>query len=482
MFESLTEKLDRTFKKLRGHGKLSESNINDALKEVQMSLLEADVNFRVVKQFIQAVKERALGTEVMQSLTPGQQFVKIVHEELIKLLGSDEETALNLDHKPPIVIMVVGLQGSGKTTTCGKIAHYLKKKEKRQPYLVPADVYRPAAIQQLKAVAAQIDVPVWDTQPNDDPIDVAEEALDYAERNGFDTIIIDTAGRLHIDQTMMEEVADLKEVVEPHEILFVVDAMTGQDAISVAKAFNEQLEFTGVVLTKMDGDARGGPALSIRHVTNKPIKFVGTGEKMDRLERFHPDRIASRILGMGDVLSLIEIAQENYEAKEAERLQRQFEKDAFNLEDFIVHLQQIKKMGTITDLLDKIPGFSKHKKQIDQMGVDPDKEMRRIEAIIYSMTPEERRNHTILNASRRKRIARGSGTSVKEVNKLIKDFVQMRKMMKQLKRFGLGGLGGLLGGNPFQGGIPEDFPMEEPKMKGFRRPMKKKKKKRKKRR
>ncbi|MCB9637643.1 MAG: signal recognition particle protein [Myxococcales bacterium] len=444
MFESLTSKLEGTFRKLRGQGKLNEKNIQDALKDVRMSLLEADVNFKVVKQFIQEVSDRAVGTEVMKSLTPGQQFIKIVHEEMIRLLGDEKETALELAHKPPVGIMVVGLQGSGKTTTCGKMA-YMLKKQKRRPYLVPADVYRPAAISQLKTLAKQIGVDVWDTNPDDDPVDVVENALEYARKNGYDTLIVDTAGRLHIDDDMMEEIADIKDELDPKEILFVADAMTGQDAVQVAKTFNEHLSITGVVLTKMDGDARGGAALSIRSVTGKPVKLVGMGEKVDRLERFYPERIASRILGMGDVLSLIEKAQENIDQSKAEELQRKLIEDDFTLEDFLEQMKQIRKMGPITDLLGQLPGFGQYMNQIDLSKQDPEKQMRRVEAIILSMTPAERRNHNILNGSRRKRIARGSGTQVQEVNQLMKDFLEMKKMMRQFKKFGMFGGGGGIG-------------------------------------
>ncbi|MEM1009084.1 MAG: signal recognition particle protein, partial [Myxococcota bacterium] len=402
MFDNLTEKLENTFRKLRGRGKLTERNIEEALKDVRMSLLEADVHFKVVKQFIQEVKQRALGTEVMRSLTPGQQFVKVVHEEMIALLGNEQETELDLKQKPPVVIMVVGLQGAGKTTTCGKLAHFLKK-QKRTPYLVPADVYRPAAITQLKTLAKQVKVGVWNTQSDDDPVDVVEDALDFAEKNGFDTVVIDTAGRLHIDQDMMEELQDIKASVNPREILFVADAMTGQDAVQVAHTFHEQLDISGVVLTKMDGDARGGAALSIRSVTGRPVKLVGMGEKIDKLERFYPDRIASRILGMGDVISLIEKAQENFDVQEAERLQQKITQNEFTLEDFLSQMQQMKKMGPLKDLLGQLPGNLVPK----ELPEDPEVKMRRVEAIILSMTPAERRNHNILNGSRRKRIARG---------------------------------------------------------------------------
>lgn len=439
MFDSLTDKLSDTFKKLRGQGKLSERNIDTALKDVRMSLLEADVNFKVVKAFIKSIKERAIGAEVMKSLTPGQQFVKIVHEEMISLLGEASETELNLNHKPPVIILVVGLQGSGKTTTCGKLAHMLKNQMKRNPYLVPADVYRPGAILQLKTLAEQVGVGVWDTQTNDEPVTLAQKAIDHADKHGHDVVIIDTAGRLSIDEDMMEEVAELQRTVNPHEILFVADAMTGQEAVNVAKDFNDRLELTGVVLTKMDGDARGGAALSVRYVLEKPVKLVGMGEKMDRLERFYPDRIAGRILGMGDVLSLIEDAQRNYDMDKAAEFQKKIAKDEFTLEDFLDHMQQIKKMGSITDMLGKIPGMGQQMKKM-KMPDDPEKELKRIEAIIQSMTKAERRNHTILNASRRKRIAAGSGTSVREVNQLLKQFVEMKKMMKQIRKGGLGNL------------------------------------------
>lgn len=443
MFDSLTDKLNDVFKKLKGQGKLSEGNIDDALKTVRLSLLEADVNFRVVKGFIKSVKERAIGTEVMKSLTPGQQFVKVVHEELILLLGEEDETELNLSHKPPVPVMMVGLQGSGKTTTCGKLAYQLKK-QKRNPFLVPADVYRPAAIQQLKTLGRQIDVEVWDTQPNDEPVETAQKAIAYAEKNGFDVVIIDTAGRLHVDGDMMAEVEELRNAIEPKEILFVADAMTGQDAVQVAKAFNDQLEITGVVLTKMDGDARGGAALSIRSVTQKPIKLVGLGEKMDRLERFYPERIASRILGMGDVLSLIEKAQENYDEAQARALQKKIEKNSFTLEDFLAHLQQLKNMGPLQDLLEKIPGVGAQLRNMETTE-DPEKHLARVEAIICSMTKKERRNHMLLNASRKRRIARGSGTSVREINELLKQFVEMRKMMKKMQKMGMGGLRKMMG-------------------------------------
>lgn len=446
---SLTDKLSSTFKKIRGKGRLSEKNIDEALKEVRMSLLEADVNFRVVRTFINAVKERAVGTEVMKSLSPGQQFVKIVHEEMIRILGGEGNEALNLKSKPPIGIMLVGLQGSGKTTTCGKLALFLKK-QKRSPILVPADVYRPGAIKQLKTVAGQVNVPVWDTQEGDDPVDVVEDAMEYAELNGFDTVIVDTAGRLQIDEDMMDEVEDIKHVLEPNDILFVADAMTGQDAVQVAKAFNDKLELSGVVLTKMDGDARGGAALSIRAVTGKPIKFIGMGEKMDKLEVFHPERIASRILGMGDILSLIEQAQDSYDQDKALEMQKKMAKNAFTLEDFLENMRQMRKMGDIQDLLGKIPGFSQQMKQMKVKG-DPEKELRKVEAIILSMTPSERKDHKIINASRRRRIAKGSGTSVQEVNKLLKNFVQMKRMMQKIQKGGLGKLKSLFGGGGFPG-------------------------------
>ena len=438
MFESLQDKLGEVFKKLKGHGKLSERNIQDALKEVRMSLLEADVNFRVVRGFIDHVRERAMGTEVMESLTPGQQFVKIVNEELTGLMGS-RASELNLAGRPPVPVMMVGLQGSGKTTSLGKLGKHLKHKG-RNPYLVPADVYRPAAIDQLKTLAGQLDLPCWDSSTKDDPVKICTDAHAFAERNGYDVLLIDTAGRLQIDEQMMDEVVNIKKAVNPREILFVADAMTGQDAVNVAKEFNDRLEITGVVLTKMDGDARGGAALSIKQVTGKPIKFVGTGEKLDALEVFHPDRMAGRILDMGDVMTLIERAEQSMDEKRAKELERKLRKNEFTLEDFRDQLGQLRQMGGIGQLMTMLPGVGKMKKAMKDF--EPDEgQLVKIEAIINSMTPEERRNHAILNGSRRKRIARGSGTTIQDVNALIKQYIQAKKMIAKMTKAQGKGLG-----------------------------------------
>ncbi|MBF0528422.1 MAG: signal recognition particle protein [Deltaproteobacteria bacterium] len=440
MFETLSEKLGEAFRKLRGHGKLSEANIKDGLREVRLALLEADVNYKVVKDLIESIRQRSVGQEVMESLTPGQQVVKIVYEELTSLMGGAHHQ-LNLTGRPPWIVMLVGLQGSGKTTTCGKLALYLKK-QGRTPLLVPADVYRPAAIDQLTILASQVGTPVFPASKHMDPVDIAIQAQASAGERGCDTLILDTAGRLHIDEPLMEELKAIKEKIRPNEILFVADAMTGQEAVNVAKTFNEWLDLTGVILTKMEGDARGGAALSIKAVVNRPLKFVGVGEKLDALEPFHPERTSSRILGMGDVLSLIEKAQENIDQKKALELARKIKKNEFTLEDFRQQIKQIKKIGTLESILGMIPGLNKLKKMKD---LQPDeKDLKVIEAIINSMTMEERADHTILNASRRKRIARGSGTSVAEVNALIKNFIQTKKMMKQftnkIPSMGRGGL------------------------------------------
>lgn len=430
MLDALSDKFALTFKKLRGYGKLRESNIVEAVSEVRMSLLEADVHFKVARNFTEEVRKKALGSDVLDSITPAQQFVKIVHESLVELMGGGHQE-LDLAAKPPVSILLVGLQGSGKTTTAAKLAAYLKKK-KRAPYLVPADVNRPAAIEQLKILGRQLDLPVYDTSPGMDPVEIAREARRKGEVEGCDTVIIDTAGRLHIDDDMMAELERISEAIEPREILLVADAMTGQDAVNIAKTFNERLSITGVILTKMDGDARGGAALSLKSVTGKPIKFIGVGEKLDALEAFHPDRMASRILDMGDIVSLVEKAQETIDADEAEALVRKISRDAFTLEDFLSQLRQIKKMGSLEGLLDMIPGMSQLKRKKD-LQVD-DKDLGRVEAIISSMTPRERANHQLINGSRRRRIARGSGTSVQEVNRLLKQYLQARKMMKQLTR------------------------------------------------
>ena len=435
MLESLTEKLNAVFKKLRGHGKLTEENIRDVLREIRLVLLEADVNFKVVKDFIEAIRVNALGQEVLTSFTPAQQVIKIVNEELTNLLGG-ENSQLNLSGKPPVSIMFVGLQGSGKTTTVGKVARFLKEK-KRDTYLVPADVYRPAAIDQLQKLGQDLEIDVYNPGQGEDPLTICTNALRSASINGHDVVLIDTAGRLHIDEELMQELQRIKKRVLPKEILLVADAMTGQDAVNVASKFNELIGIDGVILTKMDGDARGGAALSIKAVTNKPIKFVGTGERLDALEVFYPDRMASRILGMGDVLSLIEKAQATFDDKKAIELEKKIRKNAFTLGDFKEQIQQIKRMGSLDQILGMIPGVNKVK---GIKGLQPDEgELVKIEAIINSMTKKERLNHTILNGSRRKRIAKGSGTSVQDVNKLIKNYVQTRNMIKKLNTSGMKG-------------------------------------------
>jgi len=438
MFENLSDKLELIFKKLRGQGVMTEENIKEALREVRLVLLEADVNFKVVKEFVEKVRLRAVGIEVLQSLSPGQQVIKIVNDELVAMMGGGEDNSLDLAAKPPVAIMLVGLQGSGKTTTCGKLARYLKG-ERRRPLMVPADVYRPAAIEQLKTLGRQLPLEVFPSRADQDPVDICSEAMKYAGLSGLDTVIIDTAGRLQIDDYLMNELVRIKEEVEPREILFVADAMTGQEAVNVATGFNDRLDITGVVLTKLDGDARGGAALSIKAVTGKPVKFVGMGEKLDALDVFHADRLVSRILGMGDVLTLVEKAHSVYDANEAERLGKKLKKSQFDLEDFKSQLQQLKKMGSIESLMGMIPGMGKLMKQMDG-AQPPEKEMKRIEAIIDSMTRVERTNHTIINGSRRLRIAKGSGTSVQEVNQLLKRFVEAQKMMKQLQKLGPKGL------------------------------------------
>ena len=435
MFESLTEKFNRTFKRLRGQGKLTESNIKEALREVRLALLEADVHYKVAKTFVAVIGERAVGTEVLDSLTPGQQLVKIVNEELTSLMGGTS-VGLELTGRTPLIYMLVGLQGSGKTTTAGKVALYLRDLN-RHPCLVPADIYRPAAIDQLRTLGAQIGVPVYPATTEMDPVDIGVAALGFASQQGCDVIIVDTAGRLHIDAELMAELQRLKARLQPREILLVADAMTGQDAVQVAESFNQALGLTGVILTKMDGDARGGAALSIRNVTGTPIKLVGVGEKLDAVEAFYPERMASRILGMGDMLSLIEKAQKAFDEKEALKFQEKLVKDEFSLEDFRDQLRQIKKMGSLEEILSMIPGLGQMK-QLKQFKPD-EQELVRTEAIINSMTPEERRNYTMINASRRRRIAKGSGTSVQEVNKLLKSYDQMRKMLRNLKKGGKGG-------------------------------------------
>ena len=430
MFDNLSERLDSVFKRLKGYGKLSEKNIQEGLREVRLALLEADVNYKVVKDFIARVKKRAVGQEVMESLTPAQQVVKIVHEELIALIGGHNQK-LDLSGRQPAVILLVGLQGSGKTTTAAKLARWLRSKGRR-PYLVPADVYRPAAIEQLEILGKQLNVDVYPSESSSSPVEIARQAVAKAELAHLDTVILDTAGRLHIDETLMGELKEIKASVSPQEILLVADAMTGQDAVNIAKTFDQELSITGVVLTKLEGDARGGAALSIQAVTGKPIKLAGVGEKLDALELFHPERIANKILGMGDVLGLIEKAQETIDKKKALELQEKLKKDSFTLEDFRDQLRQIRKMGNLEQLLSMIPGISKMK-HFKEMAPD-DKELIQVEAIINSMTSVERRNYTIINASRRKRIAKGSGTAVQDVNRLLKNYATMNKMLKKMRK------------------------------------------------
>ena len=426
MFESLSSRLERSFKILKGEGKITEINVAETLKDVRRALLDADVNYKTAKQFTETVKEKALGQNVLTAVKPEQLMVKIVHDELAALMGGTA-TDINLKGNPTIILMS-GLQGSGKTTFSGKLAKMLKSKKGKNPLLVAGDVYRPAAIEQLKILGEQIGVPVYFEEGNKNAVQIAQNGIKQAKQNGNDLVIIDTAGRLAIDEEMMKEITAIKDAVKPDEILFVVDSMTGQDAVNTAKEFNDRLNFNGVVLTKLDGDTRGGAALSIRSVVDKPIKFVGTGEKMDALDVFHPERMADRILGMGDIVSLVEKAQEQYDEEEARRLQKKIAKNQFDFNDFIGQIQQIKKMGNLKDLASMIPGVGKAIKDLD---IDDDA-FKSIEAIIYSMTPKERSNPEILNGSRRQRIAGGSGTSIQEVNKLIKQFDQTRKMMKMM--------------------------------------------------
>jgi signal recognition particle subunit SRP54 len=449
MFDTLSEKLDAVFKKLRGRGRLTEEDVQVAMREVRLALLEADVNFKVVKDFIAAVRERAVGQDVLQSMTPGQQVIRVVRDELALLMGSGEENRLDLAARPPVGIMLCGLQGAGKTTTCGKLALKLRK-EKRSPLLVPADVYRPAAIEQLKVLGRQLDIPVYDSRSDQDPVAICRDAQTFADRNGYDTLILDTAGRLHIDDALMQELERIKAVVDPREILLVADAMTGQDAVNVATAFNERLGLTGVILTKLDGDARGGAALSIRSVTGKPIKLIGVGEKLDALESFHPERMAQRILGMGDVLSLIEKAEASIDRDQAAEMAQQLRKEGFNLETFRDQLRAVKKMGSMESLLGMIPGAGKALKQMQGAQL-PEKELQKVEAIINSMTLQERRDHRIINGSRRLRIAKGSGTRVQDVNQLLKQFTEAQTMMKRMQKLGPKGLRGLMGKG---GGLP----------------------------
>ncbi len=435
MFDNLSQKLNKTFKNLKGHGKLSETNIQDALKEVRLALLEADVNYRVVKSFIEDVRQRALGQEVLDSLTPGQQVVKIVNEELVRLMG-EKGQGLDLSRQTPLTIMLVGLQGSGKTTTAAKLALYIRK-QGRKPYLVPADIYRAAAIDQLKVLGAQIDIPVYVPDKGMKPEDICVDAVSKAGKNVSNVLIIDTAGRLHINEELMDELVRIKDMINPSEILFVADSMTGQDAVNMAKQFDQSLDVTGIILTKMEGDARGGAVLSIKAVTGKPIKFIGVGEKLDALEAFFPDRMASRILGMGDMISLIEKAQQEFDQKEALDLKKKIKKRDFDLEDFQKQLTQIKRLGSLDKIISMLPGMG----QLNTKGLKPDeRELLKVEAIINSMTRKERSDHKIINASRRKRIARGSGTTVQDVNRLLKNFSQTKKMMEWLTIKGLRGL------------------------------------------
>ncbi|MFZ0942720.1 MAG: signal recognition particle protein [Syntrophobacteraceae bacterium] len=434
MFDNLSDKFQKIFKNLRGQGKLTEANIKEALREVRMAMLEADVHYKVARDFVAGIAQRAVGQEVMQSLTPGQQVIKIVNEELCALMGGSAEP-LKLSGRPPVSVMLVGLQGSGKTTTAAKLARKLSS-EGRRPCLVPADVYRPAAIEQLITLAGQLKLPVYSSTSRQTPEQIAKEALNYAIQENCDTVLVDTAGRLHIDAELMEELSRLKGILEPSEILLVADAMTGQDAVQIAGSFNEKLGLTGVILTKLDGDARGGAALSIRSVTQCPIKLIGVGEKLDALEVFHPDRMSSRILGMGDVLTMIEKAQEAFNDEQAQEIARKFRQDTFTLDDFLSQLQQVKKLGSVEQILGMLPGMGMLK-DLKKVQVDQ-KEFVRMEAIIRSMTREERGRVDLLNASRRRRIADGSGTSVQDVNRLLKGYEESRRMMRQM----MGAVGG----------------------------------------
>ncbi len=444
MFDSLTGKLTSALKRVTGLGRLSESNVAGALAEVRESLLEADVSLPVVKSFIESVKARILGEGIQPGLTAGQMFIKTVHEELIALLGADM-APLNLAVAPPAVILLAGLQGSGKTTTAAKLALYLRDREKRSPLLVPCDIYRPAAIEQLRTLGAQLGIPVADSSPDRDPVEIAQSAIERARREALDTVLIDTAGRLQIDEELMAELARVREAAAPSEVLFVADAMTGQEAVNVAKAFDERIALDGVVLTKMDGDARGGAALSIKSVTGKPVKFVGVGEKLQDLEPFYPDRMASRILGMGDVLSLIEKAQRTFDQEKAAKLEKKIRKNEFDLEDFREAIVQMKQLGSMESIFKMLPGMPPQLKKQENLAA-AEKELKRTVAIVDSMTPQERINHQIINGSRRKRIAAGSGTKVQDVNRLLKSYLEMKKMMKQVNRFGMPNLGALMGG------------------------------------
>jgi signal recognition particle subunit SRP54 len=437
MFDTLTEKFEQTVKRLRGHGKITESNVDEAVREVRLALLEADVHFQVVRDFTERVRQRALGQDVLASLTPEQHFVKIVRTELTSLMG-ENAAELSLSASPPVVIMLVGLHGSGKTTTVAKLAHYLRTQRKRSPYLVPADVYRPAAIEQLTTLGHQLDMPVHPTAADADPVRVCRDAYTEARNHGYDVVLLDTAGRLHIDDELMGELERIVKTVEPFQTILVVDAMTGQDAVNVASEFHRRLSLNGVIMTKLDGDARGGAALSVRAVTGAPLLFIGTGEKVDALEVFHPGRMATRILGMGDVLTLIEKAEQVYDQKQALKLQQKLRKNEFTLDDFAEQLKAVHRMGAIGDLLNLVPGMRKLTRGMDT--AEAEDELKHIEAIISSMTKAERRNHAILNGSRRRRVADGSGTSVEEVNQFLKQFVQTKKVMKHMTKLAGKGL------------------------------------------
>jgi signal recognition particle subunit SRP54 len=444
MFESLSERLDNAFRLLKGQGRITEINVAETLKDVRRALLDADVHFKIAKTFTDTIKEKAFGEKILTSVKPGDMMVKIVHEELVRLMGGEMED-INLKGSPA-VILIAGLQGSGKTTFSGKLAHHLKNKKGLNPLMIAGDVYRPAAIEQLKVLGEQVDVPVYTEDGNKDPVKIAKAGIKHAKQQGRNVVIIDTAGRLAIDEQMMKEIESVKKAVSPQEILFVVDSMTGQDAVNTAREFNERLDFNGVVLTKLDGDTRGGAALSIRSVVNKPIKFVSAGEKLDSLDVFHPSRMADRILGMGDIVSLVERAQEQFDEEEARKLHKKIARNQFNFDDFLSQIQQIKKMGNLKDLAGMIPGVGKAMKNLDM----DDDAFKGIEAIIHSMTPEERSNPNVLNGNRRKRIAFGSGTTIQEVNRLIKQFGETRKMMKMMS--GGKNLSNMMGG--MQGRMP----------------------------
>lgn len=430
MFENLQKRFTQAFKILSGRSKISEINISETVKEIRRALIEADVNYRLAKELTQRIKEKAIGKEILISVEPGQLFVKIVYDELVELMGG-QRVGIQHASTPPTVILLAGLQGSGKTTFAAKLANFLKTREKKSVLLVACDVYRPAAIQQIATLGESIHVPVYKNEDSKDPIAIAQEGIQKAQREGYDVVIIDTAGRLTIDETMMEEIANLKKAVKPSEILLVVDAMTGQDAVNTARAFNAVLDFTGVVLTKLDGDTRGGAALSIKAEVNKPIKFIGTGEKVQDIDYFYPDRMASRILGMGDVLTLVERAQQQFDAQEAEKIRQKIEKNQFDLNDFLKQLRMVKKMGSLKELVSLIPGANQLVGDMDQID---ERAFKRVEAIILSMTPKERSHPEILNASRKRRIARGSGTSIEEVNEILKQFVMLKKMFKTMKK------------------------------------------------